>query len=211
MSNIIGNHVGGARVSQTGGTLQDVFNPSTGEVSGQVRLSSLKELDDVVQVASEAAVAWGATPPSKRVQVMYRFKRLLEENADKIASSISSEHGKTHDDALQNYLLLACGCHHVCQRCQVSSPAVNRVASARDCMSSLLHCQCLYINCKRNPELSITLSHLRWRTQKTPDRCPMKMRPGLQRLRRQVRSKCEVVTFALRRPTENLPRNEAFS
>ena len=100
MSNIIGNHVGGTRVSQTGGTLQDVYNPSTGEVSGQVRLSSSKELDDVVQVASEAAVAWGATPPSKRVQVMYRFKRLLEENADKVASSISSEHGKTHDDAL---------------------------------------------------------------------------------------------------------------
>jgi len=100
MSSIIGNHVGGTRVSQTGGTLQDVYNPSTGEVSGQVRLSSSKELDDVVQVASEAAVAWGATPPSKRVQVMYRFKRLLEENADKIANSISSEHGKTHDDAL---------------------------------------------------------------------------------------------------------------
>jgi malonate-semialdehyde dehydrogenase (acetylating)/methylmalonate-semialdehyde dehydrogenase len=100
MTNIIGNHVGGSRVSQTGGALQDVFNPSTGEVSAQVRLSSSKELDDVVQVASEATVAWGATPPAKRAQVMYRFKRLLEDNADKIASSISSEHGKTHDDAL---------------------------------------------------------------------------------------------------------------
>ncbi len=100
MTNIIGNHVGGSRVSQTGGTLQDVFNPSTGEVSAQVRLSSSKELHAVVQVASEAAVAWGATPPAKRAQVMYRFKRLLEDNADKIASSISSEHGKTHDDAL---------------------------------------------------------------------------------------------------------------
>ena len=50
MSNIIGNHVAGSRVSQTGGSLQDVFNPSTGEVSGQVRLSSAAELDDVVKV-----------------------------------------------------------------------------------------------------------------------------------------------------------------
>ena len=100
MSNIIGNHVGGSRVSQTGGTLQDVFNPSTGEVSGQVRLSSPKELDDVVKVASEAAVSWAATPAAKRAQVMYRFKRLLEENSEKVANSISSEHGKTHDDAL---------------------------------------------------------------------------------------------------------------
>ena len=100
MSNIIGNHVGGSRVSLSGGTLQDVFNPSTGEVSGQVRLSSPKELDDVVKVASEAAVSWSATPAAKRAQVMYRFKRLLEENSEKVANSISSEHGKTHDDAL---------------------------------------------------------------------------------------------------------------
>jgi len=100
MSNIIGNHVAGSRLSQTGGSLQDVFNPSTGDVSGQVRLSSAAELDDVVKVASEAAPGWGATPPMKRAQVMFRFKRLLEENADKIASAISSEHGKTHQDAL---------------------------------------------------------------------------------------------------------------
>ena len=100
MSNIIGNHVGGSRVSLSGGTFQDVFNPSTGEVSGQVRLSSPKELDDVVKVASEAAVSWAATPAAKRAQVMYRFKRLLEENSEKVANSISSEHGKTHDDAL---------------------------------------------------------------------------------------------------------------
>ena len=100
MSNIIGNHVGGSRVNQTGGTLQDVFNPSLGEVSAQVRLSSSQELDDVVKVASSALPAWAATPPTKRAQVMYRFKRLLEDNADKIASSISSEHGKTHADAL---------------------------------------------------------------------------------------------------------------
>ena len=100
MSNIIGNHVGGSRVSLSGGTLQDVFNPSTGEVSGQVRFSSPKELDDVVKVASEAAVSWAAIPAAKRAQVMYRFKRLLEENSEKVANSISSEHGKTHDDAL---------------------------------------------------------------------------------------------------------------
>ncbi len=55
MSNIIGNHVAGSRLSQTGGSLQDVFNPSTGDVSGQVRLSSAAELDDVVKGASEAA------------------------------------------------------------------------------------------------------------------------------------------------------------
>ena len=100
MSNIIGNYVGGSRVNPADGTLQDVFNPSTGEVSGQVRLSKATDLDDTVKVASAAALEWGATPAVKRAQVMFRFKRLLEENADKIATTISSEHGKTHEDAL---------------------------------------------------------------------------------------------------------------
>ena len=100
MSNIIGNYVGGSRVTPADGTLQDVFNPSTGEVSGQVRLSNATDLDNTVSVASAAAQEWGATPAVKRAQVMFRFKRLLEENADKIATTISSEHGKTHEDAL---------------------------------------------------------------------------------------------------------------
>ena len=100
MSNIIGNYVGGSRVTPADGTLQDVFNPSTGEVSGQVRLSNATDLDNTVSVASAAAQEWGATPAVKRAQVMFRFKRLLEENADKIATIISSEHGKTHEDAL---------------------------------------------------------------------------------------------------------------
>ena len=100
MSNIIGNYVGGSRVTPADGTLQDVFNPSTGEVSGQVRLSNATDLDNTVKVANVAAPEWAATPAVNRAQVMFRFKRLLEENADKIARTISSEHGKTHEDAL---------------------------------------------------------------------------------------------------------------
>ena len=100
MSNIIGNYVGGSRVIPADGTLQDVFNPSTGEVSGQVRLSNATDLNNTVKVANVAAPEWAATPAVSRAQVMFRFKRLLEENADKIATTISSEHGKTHEDAL---------------------------------------------------------------------------------------------------------------
>ena len=100
MSNIIGNYVGGSTVKLNGGALQDVFNPSTGEVSGQVQLSTSEDLDEVVEVAKGTVSEWSRTPVGMRAQVMFRFKRLLEENADRIASTISSEHGKTHDDAL---------------------------------------------------------------------------------------------------------------
>ena len=100
MSTIIGNYVGGSRLNQQGGSLQDVFNPSTGEISAQVRFTSESEIDDVVRIASSALPLWASTSASKRSQVMYRFKDLLEKNADKIARTISSEHGKTHNDAL---------------------------------------------------------------------------------------------------------------
>ena len=84
MSKVIGNHVGGSHINQNGGILQDVFNPSTGEVSAQVRFTSASELDNVVKVAKTAAPAWSATAPSKRRQVMYRFKNLLEKMLRKL-------------------------------------------------------------------------------------------------------------------------------
>ena len=100
MTELIGNFIQGKQSNLTGGNSQDVFNPSTGEVRAQVCMSSAEEVDEAVNVATEAAKEWGRTPSPKRAQVMYRFKRLLEENSDKLASIISSEHGKTHDDAL---------------------------------------------------------------------------------------------------------------
>ena len=63
-------------------------------------MSTTEEVDQAVNIATEAAKDWGRTPSPKRAQVMFRFKRLLEENSDKLARIISSEHGKTHDDAL---------------------------------------------------------------------------------------------------------------
>ena len=53
MSKVIGNHVGGSHINQNGGILQDVFNPSTGEVSAQVRFTSASELDNVVKLQKQ--------------------------------------------------------------------------------------------------------------------------------------------------------------
>ena len=43
-------------------------------------MSTTEEVDQAVNVATEAARDWGRTPSPKRAQVMFRFKRLLEEN-----------------------------------------------------------------------------------------------------------------------------------
>jgi malonate-semialdehyde dehydrogenase (acetylating)/methylmalonate-semialdehyde dehydrogenase len=96
---IIENAVAGKRYVSTGRRVP-VFNPATGEVSAELPLSSLSELNDAVASAKQAQVAWGHTPPMKRARVLFKFKALLDQYADDIAREISREHGKVHADAL---------------------------------------------------------------------------------------------------------------
>ncbi|WP_225776105.1 CoA-acylating methylmalonate-semialdehyde dehydrogenase [Pseudomonas sp. Marseille-Q5115] len=77
----------------------DVFNPSTGEVSGKVYLADVATVQRAIDAAKAAFPAWRRTPAAKRAQVMFRFKQLLEQNESKIAQLISQEHGKTLEDA----------------------------------------------------------------------------------------------------------------
>ena len=95
----IENAVAGKRYVSTGRRVP-VFNPATGEISAELPLSTLSELNDAVASAKKAQVAWGNTPPMKRARVMFKFKALLDQHADDLARAISAEHGKVHDDAL---------------------------------------------------------------------------------------------------------------
>lgn len=86
---------------QTGsGRTQDVYNPSTGEVSKQVSLASKATVEEAIAAAQAAFPAWRNTPTLKRARVMFRFKELLEQNADRIVEMIGEEHGKISHDAL---------------------------------------------------------------------------------------------------------------
>jgi len=79
---------------------QDVFNPSTGAVSKQVALASKATVEEAISAAQAAFPEWRNTPPSKRARVMFRFKELLEQNADRIVKLIGEEHGKIAHDAM---------------------------------------------------------------------------------------------------------------
>ncbi len=78
---------------------QDVFNPSNGEVSKQVALASKATVESAIEAAQAAYPAWRNTPAIKRARVMFKFKDLLEQNADKICQLIGEEHGKISHDA----------------------------------------------------------------------------------------------------------------
>ncbi|MBF9024227.1 CoA-acylating methylmalonate-semialdehyde dehydrogenase [Rhodobacterales bacterium HKCCD6035] len=95
----IGHWINGAHVAGTSGRTADVFNPATGEVQAQVALASQEEMDRAIASAAEAQIAWGATNPQRRARVMMELVRLLNRDMDKLAETISREHGKTFPDA----------------------------------------------------------------------------------------------------------------
>ena len=96
----IGHFIGNAHVAGGSGRRQPVYNPATGAAEKTVALASAAEVDGAVAAAVAAWPAWAETPPLRRARILDRFKTLLWERADTLAEVISSEHGKTHDDAL---------------------------------------------------------------------------------------------------------------
>jgi malonate-semialdehyde dehydrogenase (acetylating)/methylmalonate-semialdehyde dehydrogenase len=99
MTEILSHFIGGKRTAGRSGRSGDVYNPATGQVSRKVPFASKAEVDEIVAAAAKAQPAWGATPPAKRAEVMFKFRTLLDRDMDELAMLISSEHGKTLADA----------------------------------------------------------------------------------------------------------------
>ncbi|MCJ7528693.1 MAG: aldehyde dehydrogenase family protein, partial [Methyloceanibacter sp.] len=95
----IQNAIDGRKVTSLSLRVAPVYDPATGDQTADLPLSTVEEVNAAVAAAKKAAVGWGMTPPLKRIKHMFRFKELLDRNADEIARAISKEHGKTHADA----------------------------------------------------------------------------------------------------------------
>ena len=93
------HYIGGQHVNGKSGRFADVMNPATGEVQAKVPLASNEELAQAVAVAAKAQVGWAATNPQKRARVLMKFVELLHRDMDKLAETLSREHGKTIPDA----------------------------------------------------------------------------------------------------------------
>ncbi|MDP4608906.1 MAG: CoA-acylating methylmalonate-semialdehyde dehydrogenase [Burkholderiaceae bacterium] len=78
---------------------QDVTNPATGQVTGQVCLANAQDVDAAVAAAKAAFPAWSNTPPLRRARVMFKFLELLNAHRDELARIITAEHGKVFTDA----------------------------------------------------------------------------------------------------------------
>lgn len=92
------NYIGGKFLFNGHRTLE-VQSPLNGEIISAVPLSSQSDLDDAVQAARKAFLAWSKVPVKERVQVFYRYKMLLEKHRHELARTIHTENGKTMDEA----------------------------------------------------------------------------------------------------------------
>jgi malonate-semialdehyde dehydrogenase (acetylating)/methylmalonate-semialdehyde dehydrogenase len=78
----------------------DVLNPATAAPVRRLAMADTATVQRAIDAAREAQPAWRDMPPAKRAQVMYRFKTLLERDADEICALVSEEHGKVLEDAM---------------------------------------------------------------------------------------------------------------
>ncbi len=99
MSEDLWHFIDGERVAGKSGRTGDVNNPATGEAEKSVPFACADEVRTAIASAAKALPGWAATPPAKRAQVMFNFRALIKEHMDELAVLVSSEHGKTIEDA----------------------------------------------------------------------------------------------------------------
>jgi len=125
-------YAGGWKESKSGGYM-DCYNPSTGEVIAHAPKCSAAEVEEAVAAAKAAFPAWADTPPSKRVQVLFRMKSLLDAHLEELTELLARENGKVWNEAMGDVLKVtevvefACGIPHL-----MKGPAVMNVSSGYD-------------------------------------------------------------------------------
>ncbi len=98
--NRISHWIDGKTSPSTSGRNGKVYNPATGEQESSVDFASAEEVDAAVASAKAAFPAWRATNLSRRAEVMFHMRELVDANRKEIASLLSAEHGKVLSDAL---------------------------------------------------------------------------------------------------------------
>ena len=95
----IDNFIGGKPVAEGAGRFGDVFDPATGRVAGRVSFADSGLVDRAVSSARDSFGDWRRSSLAQRTQVLFAFRELLVARKGELASVITSEHGKTLDDA----------------------------------------------------------------------------------------------------------------
>ena len=114
------NHwLAGGEVATTSGRSGVVYNPATGEQSASVGFASLEEIDRAVAISVEAQKSWRSVSLSRRAEIMFKTRELVDRHRSDLAKVLTAEHGKVHSDALGEIarglenIEFACGIPHL--------------------------------------------------------------------------------------------------
>ena len=119
MTALVTHWINGQSWSGTAERTGDVYDPATGQVTKKVDFASRAVLDEAVTAAKAAFPAWRDASLTKRTQVLFAFREILNANKESVAALITEEHGKVLSDALgevtrgQEVVEFACGIPHL--------------------------------------------------------------------------------------------------
>lgn len=85
----------GTRTEPTPGEPIPVTSPLDGAVIGELHSATAAEIDEAVKIARQAFETWGKTPVKDRVQPLFRFKQLVEQEIGSLSELVTQENGKT--------------------------------------------------------------------------------------------------------------------
>ncbi len=77
----------------------DIYDPSTGEVTAKAPCCTKEEVEEAIAIAKEAYKTWSRLPVIKRTQIMYNVRDLIIKNMDELTLLVAQEHGKVLDEA----------------------------------------------------------------------------------------------------------------
>ena len=95
----IKHYVDGQEYAGKSGKTQAVLNPSLGKPQSEVVLANVDDVNHAIENSAQAQKAWAKLNPQKRVRIIMKWISLINENMDRLATTLSLEHGKTFPDA----------------------------------------------------------------------------------------------------------------
>jgi malonate-semialdehyde dehydrogenase (acetylating)/methylmalonate-semialdehyde dehydrogenase len=115
----ISHWIGGKVVPGESGRTGPVYDPATGAQTHEVDFATAEEVGQAVAAAADAFPGWRATSLSRRAEILFEIRELIEARRTELAKAITSQHGKVLSDAmgevqrgLEN-VEFACGIPHL--------------------------------------------------------------------------------------------------
>ena len=96
----VSHWINGRYVAGTSGREGAVYDPATGTLTRHVDFASTEEVAAAVAAAKAAFPAWRATSLSKRTDIMFKIRNLVDQRRHELAAHLTAEHGKVPSDAL---------------------------------------------------------------------------------------------------------------